>query len=667
MNDCALGVLPSPAAADRGEAPDVGAATSTPGPGPNDALGLPWLVVAEDWAARIRTLEQEPDREAAWAGLVALANTRLDMLRTSRLDRVVRRHFADAGPPGLATKAERLAILGGSTLAHLVPAIRVGALRRGIWVTVYEGQYGQYFGDLSDPASMLHRFQPTAVLLAFDATHLTQGADPAADAVQAEATVSAALRHIGACWRLARDLGSPVLQQTALPVFPALLGDNEHRLPGSRAALLARFNAALRPAADAAGVDLLAVDVRAGIDGLSRWHDPVLWWRGKQEVRPAAAPLYGDLVGRWLAARQGRSAKCLVLDLDNTIWGGVIGDDGVEGLVLGQGSALGEAFVAVQAYAAALARRGVILAVCSKNDEANALAAFEHHPEMVLKRSDIACFVANWDDKAANLRVIAQRLNIGLDALVFVDDNAFERNLVRQALPMVAVPEVPDDPALIPACLADAGYFESVAVTEEDRVRSSQYQANSAREALKDSATDISDYLRGLRMELVWRRFDTMGLPRIVQLINKTNQFNLTTRRYTEAEIRAVMDDPAAFGLQFRLLDRFGDNGIIAIVIGRRGEAEDEAVIDTWLMSCRVLGRGVEQATLAVTAEAARAFGARRLIGEYRLTAKNSMVRDHYRALGFTPISHTDDGASRSSLDLDGFAPAATFISLREG
>jgi FkbH-like protein len=379
------------------------------------------------------------------------------------------------------------------------------------------------------------------------------------------------------------------------------------------------------------------------------------------------APTYGDLVARLLAARAGRSYKCLVLDLDNTLWGGVIGDDGLNGIVLGQGSPLGEGFVAVQEYAKDLARRGIILAVCSKNDEANALEPFEKHPEMVLKRNDIASFRANWDDKASNIRAVAEELNIGLDSLVFLDDNPFERNLIRAHLPMVAVPEVPDDdPALVPRVLADAGYFESTGITDDDRQRAAQYQENRAREELRGAATDLEGYLRALDMRMIWSRFDTVGLQRVVQLINKTNQFNLTTRRHTEADVEAIMADRASFGLQLRLLDRFGDNGIIAVVIGRMTEP-GAVTIDTWLMSCRVLGRGVETTTLNLVVEQARALGATRLIGEYVPTKKNGMVRDHYSRLGFSVVSQTPEGASIAVLDLAGFTPAASFITVSEG
>ena len=257
-------------------------------------------------------------------------------------------------------------------------------------------------------------------------------------------------------------------------------------------------------------------------------------------------------------------------------------------------------------------RRGVILAVCSKNDEANALEPFTSHPEMVLKQSDIACFVANWTDKAANLREIAQRLNIGLDSLVFADDNPAERAIIRRELPMVQVPELPEDPTHYGACIAEAGYFEALRITDEDLARAEQYQQNLARESLAASATDMEGFLRSLEMRAVWNRFDRVGLARIVQLINKTNQFNLTTRRVNEEQIQALIDDPAALSLQIRLLDKFGDNGIIAIVSGVRDPGSDAIRIGTWLMSCRVLGRGMEEETLNLVAAEAQRLGARR-------------------------------------------------------
>jgi FkbH-like protein len=626
--------------------------------------GLHWLPEPQDWRVRLHSLTEAAD--PSWESAVALAGMRLDFVRTNALDATVRSRFGAAPPPGLAGRPVRLALLGSATLAHLPAGIRVAGLRRGIHIETYEHDYGQYWQEIADPASALHEFGPTAVLLALDGHHLTAGVTASMQAGDAARALDEVVGRILACWRgLRAAFGCQIIHQLPLPVHPALLGENEQRLPGSRAGFLARVVAALRGCAETEGVDLLALDQRVALDGLDAWHDAGMWHRAKQEVALAATPLYGDLVGRVIAARQGRSFKCLVLDLDNTIWGGVVGDDGVEGLVLGQGSALGEAFVAFQDYARELSRRGVILAVCSKNDEANAVEPFEKHPEMVLRRGDIACFVASWNDKPANLRAIADELNIGLDALVFIDDNPFERALVRRELPMVAVPEVSADPTSYPRALADAGYFEALAVTEEDRARGAQYQANRERETLKATATDLPSYLRSLEMRLIWRRFDQIGLQRTVQLINKTNQFNLTTRRYTEDDVLAIMRDPRAFGLQLRLLDRFGDNGIIAILIGRM--TGEDLLIDTWLMSCRVLGRQVEAASLALIAAEARRLGARRLLGEYVPTKKNGMVRDHYAKLGFAPLGADAPGATRAALDLAGFVAAETFIDVKEG
>jgi len=623
-----------------------------------------WLPTIPDWRQRLRSLPDDP--ATAWDKAVALANARLNFVLTNALDETIRKVLPSV-PETLATKKVRLAVLGSSTLTHLLPAIRVGGLRRSIWIDTHENDYGQYLQELSDPGSALHAFQPTAILLALDAYHMTAGVTAGLDAEGADAALAEMQGRIKETWRLARDaFHCPIIQQAILPVHLSLLGNNEHRLPGSRTWFVTRLNQAIRSMAESEGVDILAVDDRAVRDGIGKWHDAALWHRSKQEVSPTAGPMYGDLVGRWLAARQGRSFKCLVLDLDNTLWGGVIGDDGLEGITIGQGSPLGEAYTAFQEYARELSRRGVILAVCSKNDEANALEPFDRHPDMVLKRSDIASFVANWQNKADNIRAIAQDLNIGLDSLCFVDDNPFERNLVRQELPMVAVPEVSDDPTGYPLALADGGYFEGLSVTEEDRERTTQYQGNRAREALKASVTDLASYLRGLEMQLIWKHFDKLGLQRIVQLINKSNQFNLTTRRYTDEDVIAVMADPSAFGLQLRLTDRFGDNGIIAIIIGRLQENSD-LHIDTWLMSCRVLGRQVEPTTLNLIAQEAARLGARRLVGEYIPTKKNGMVKDHYARLGFTVMETDPAGGNRNILDLASFIPADTFIHVVEG
>jgi FkbH-like protein len=624
---------------------------------------LTWIPEVAEWRSQLKQLPSDP--ELVWEAGVKLANARLDFVATNMLDAAMRRALAGKVPKA-AGKPVRLALLGSCTMAHLHPAIRTAGLRRGIAIELYENEYGQYLQELTDGSSGLHAFKPTVVLFALDAHHLASGLQAHADEASANAELQSIQQRISECWRLARDaFACPVIHQTVLPVHLPLLGNNEHRLAGSRSYLIARLNESLRTMADAQAVDLLAIDDQARHDGIKAWFDLSLWHRAKQEITPVAAPMYGELLVRIIAAQLGKSFKCLVLDLDNTLWGGVVGDDGVESLVLGQGSALGEAYVGFQEYVRGLSRRGIILAVCSKNDESVALEAFDTHPEMVLKRSDIASFIANWQDKATNLKHIAEQLNIGIDSLVFVDDSPFERSLVRQTLPMVAVPEISDDPTFTAELLAAAGYFEGTGVSEEDRKRGAQYQGNLKREALRASATDLPAYLRSLEMILKWRPFDQLGLSRTAQLINKTNQFNLTTQRYTEHDVLAIMNDKRAFGLQLRLLDRFGDNGIIAIVIGRL-QKDDEVLIDTWLMSCRVLGRQVESATLNLIVEHARRLGARRLVGEYRPTKRNGMVQDHFSKLGFTVVSTNESGASQATLELEGFTPLPTLIEVQQ-
>jgi FkbH-like protein len=621
------------------------------------AIELSWLPELPNWAESLESLHSVSDDAARWAKIVSLAGSKIDFIQSARLDRCAQKLLAGETLTTLGVKPLRVALLGSSTLKHLVSGIRVAGYRRKFWLEVLEGEYGMYLQDFLDRSSPLYKFKPNAVVIALDAHHVAEG-----DRVNVHELIGN-LRH---CWAIAKqEFGCTVIQQTALPIFPLLMGSNEQRLAESPRERLRQFNMELRAAADQEGVHLLAVDDYVAGDGTNAWYDPALWHRSKQEIHPRVSQVYGDLLVRLIASDRGLSSKCLVLDLDNTLWGGVIGDDGLHGIALGQGSSLGEAFVAFQRYVLGLKRRGVILAVCSKNDEANALAPFEQHPEMVLRRGDIACFVANWEDKASNLRKIANALNIGLDSLVFVDDNPFERNLVRQELPQIAVPEISDDPSFYATALADAGYFEAVSITAEDRERNEQYQANAERELLRESTTDLTSYLQSLRMELIHHPFDKINLARVTQLINKTNQFNLTTRRYTEAEVQGVMKDPRAVTLQMRLLDKFGDNGIIAILIAKLDENQD-AVIDTWLMSCRVLGRQVEEACLNVLAEQAMRLGARRLIGEYCPTAKNGMVCDLYPRLGFAAEGCQADGGVRFSLNLDSFAQLPVLLTIHE-
>ena len=514
-----------------------------------------------------------------------------------------------------------------------------------------------YRQELADNSSALHRFQPEYVLLCLDAAHLVGSG---------KQTAEGALDDLRGLWKDVQEkLKCEVMQQTILPVLPPVMGNEESRLGQSPAACVTRLNAMLRETAEADGVFLLSLDTLAAVDGVSQWYSPALWYRSKQEVHPRMAPLYGDHVGRLLGALRGRSAKCLVLDLDNTLWGGVIGDDGLSGIVLGQGSTVGEAHLALQRYILRLRDRGIVLAVCSKNDPENALLPFEQNSEMLLKREDIACFVANWNDKATNLRQIAETLKLGLDAMVFLDDNPAERALVRRELPMVHVPELSDDVSDYVDTLASAGYFESAQITGDDAARNRQYQENAAREVHRASTTDIGSYLASLQMVLSWSSFDEAGLKRIVQLANKTNQFNLTTRRYTEPEVMERMQSEHFVTLQLRLQDQYGDNGVVALVIGQQADEETLAV-ESWLMSCRVLGRRVEEATLGILANLAMQKGYKHLTGAWLPTEKNGMVKDLYKRLGFQSTHEDPAGGLHWKLDLSAYVPPPLPIQIKE-
>ena len=589
------------------------------------------MVAADpDWK---RSLAQLPQGDLRWDSLRALAKFDIDFIKTSLLDRRLLKSFPEIGPEPV-----RLALLSSCTVDQLLPSLRVAALRRDMRLDIYVPEYGQYRQALLDPSSSLWAFRPQVILFAIDPrTFIGNYFIP--DSVAAERHLEDRVNDLIGLWRIARDrFGAQVIQQTFLPTFPYLMGNAEYRASGSPAAMINEANIKIRHAATAESVDVLAIDEQLLRDGVAAWHSGPLWSRAKQDISPIAAPMYGELAMRIVAARRGLSSKCLVLDLDNTLWGGVIGDDGLEGIRLGEGTAEGEGFLDFQRYVKALAQRGVIVAICSKNEEANALEPFEKHPDMIVRRADIASFLANWDDKATNLRRIARELNIGVDALVFVDDNPFERNIVRRELPEVQVPELPEDPALFAETIAAAGYFEALEITREDLARSSSYKATRALRTGDIAAGDMGAYLADLNMQLVWGRFNSTSLKRVTQLINKTNQFNLTTRRYTEAEIAALMDDPDAMGLHLRLIDRDADHGIICVLIGKRNP-DGALEVDSWLMSCRVLGRGVEKAALSILIDEARRRGHKEIVGKFRPTAKNGMVRDHYSRLGFDLVA----------------------------
>ena len=614
---------------------------------------MSWLPIASDFRGDLHAALETAKLTDRLEKLVSLAIYRIGFLETIQLDRAFGQLGLKEAPGFLPI---RLAVLASSTVDHLSPAIRVAGLRRRLLIDVHSGAYGQYRQDLFDPTSSLHQFAPQTILFSLTAREAIADVPLAATVAEVDESIARFMGELRSLWRRAREIFSAtIIQQTFIDVTEPLFGNYDRFVPGAPAQVVTRLNDRLCEAAAQDGVLLLDVARASERDGIDAWFDAGRWLQGKLEIAPQAAPLYGDLVARILAAERGLSKKCLVLDLDNTLWGGVIGDDGLEGIVLGEGSAAGEAHLALQRYAKQLKERGVILAVCSKNDAGIAEAVFQKHPEMLLRRSDMAAFVANWEDKAENLRAIAARLNIGIDSLVFVDDNPVERARIRQNLPMIAVPELPEDAAGYVRCLADAGYFEAVAFTSEDRHRAEQYAANAEREALQESAQSMDEFLRGLKMSIMFGPFTNVDHTRVVQLINKTNQFNTTTRRYTSEEIANLTKQPNALTLQFRLLDRFGDNGLVSAMILRPSSGQEDVLeIDNWVMSCRVFGRQLEFEAMNIAVESARQRGARALIADYIATSKNKVISGLYPSLGFVAVNETapTNGATRWFLDL---------------
>jgi FkbH-like protein len=587
--------------------------------------------------------------------LRALAAPALDLNQLTKLAKaIVKAHTEGKSLDPLAPF--RLAVLSNSTIDLVTPALVASAARHGIALEVIQPSYDQVAQEALTPDSQVNRSKPDAVLFALDYRALPLKLS-LGDGETSAATVQGALGYLQALGNgIKANSNAVCIFQSFAPPPESLFGSLDRVLPGTLRSLIDNINHELAAYVLGSGDVLLDVAGLAETVGLADWHNPQLWNLGKFAFSDELIPLYGDHVARIVAALRGKSGKVLVLDLDNTVWGGVIGDDGLEGIKVAQGDARGEAHLAVQRLALDLRQRGIVLAVSSKNTDEVAREPFEKHPEMLLKLEHIAVFQANWNDKATNLQAIAEELSLGLDSLVFLDDNPVERGLVRKLLPQVAVPELPEDPAWYARTLAAGGYFEAVSFASEDLKRAGYYQDNARRANLQKQAGGVDAYLASLEMIITFQPFDATGRARIVQLINKSNQYNLTTRRYTDPEVAEAENDPAVFTLQVRLADIFGDNGMISVVICRPAQAGVWEV-DTWLMSCRVLGRKVENMVLREILRHAREAGIRKLAGIYRPTDRNKLVVDHYAKLGFTKISEEDSGLTRWELSVEGAQP----------
>jgi FkbH-like protein len=565
-----------------------------------------------------------------------------------------------AAPAGLAAEARthgllpiHLLVLSASTASHITDALIGTAIRYGFLLDVTSVEYEEPEPWLDAHREQLKTNPADFVLLASD-SRMLKLVSPLGDEQASARTIDAALGRIARIAEVAgAATGRPVILQTLAGDPDASHINMDLGLPGSPRYLTGEFNRRLALEARQASRLLFDVNGLANLVGQAAWSAARYWYAAKYPFATAMIPLYADHVMRIVAAQMGRSRRVLVLDLDNTMWGGVVGDDGVEGLVLGTGTALGETYSALQRMALSYKERGIILCVSSKNDEAIALDAFRGHPEMVLKEDDIVAFRVNWDDKAANIKAIADMIDLGLESFVFLDDNPAERKRVRDALPAVAVPELPEDPSdWIPVFQA-AGYFEQAGFSSEDQLRAGFYKANARRAAQLERIGNHDDYLRSLGMTLSIAAFDTAGRKRIAQLISKSNQFNLTTRRYSEAEVAMVQSNPDAVTLQARLEDIFGDNGMISAVICLQKERRWE--IDTWIMSCRVLGRRVEETILQYLVQQARAAGITELIGRYVPTARNGLVRAHFSKLGFARIDAQPSGETTWQLVVNNY------------
>jgi FkbH-like protein len=528
----------------------------------------------------------------------------------------------------------RLAVLSGATVDFLLPALRATLLMTGLRPSLHVTAYNQFVPALLDPDDALVSFGPQVTLVVNTVHHIQQWPELGASLERVEAIVDEVCRSLlDPCAAFHERTGSEIVVNNFHPPPNRAIMNLGVNTPGDRTNFVRRVNVALGDRAPRY-VHVNDVASLAEIRGLDRWFDSRYWFLAKQPVSFDCVADYCRSVAALVGALLGCTRKCLVIDLDNTMWGGIIGDDGLSGIQIGEGSPEGEAFKAFQLYLRELKQRGVLLAVCSKNDERVARSPFTDHPEMVLRLDDFVAFIANWSPKSENIRAIAAELDLPLEAIVFVDDNPAEREEVARTLPEVGVPDLPDDPAEFSRAIDSGRYFEIASLTSEDLSRTNAYRSRRAGRVELNHATDIRAYLKSLEMTASIRPFDDVSFERIVQLTNKTNQFNLTTRRVVRAEVERMASDPRWLTRAVRLKDRFGNHGLISVFFGHIDGVD--LLADAWLMSCRVLNRGVEQLLFNNVIAAARTASVTRVVGYYKPTDRNRIVRDHYQKLGFT-------------------------------
>ena len=536
---------------------------------------------------------------------------------------------------------KKIAALGGSTTHDIIRILELFLLHQGIEPEFYESEYGQYFQDAMFGNERLKDFAPDVIYIHTSGRNVTACPKPGDGREETEALLEEQFRHFSAMWdKLEADYHCPVIQNNFEDPFYRLLGNQDGAAISGRTRFLTRLNERFYQYGEThENFYINDINYISAAYGLDKWSDPFYWHMYKYCLCMQAIPEFAYNLCNIIKAIFGKNKKALVLDLDNTLWGGVVGDDGADNLEIGQETSMGQVYAEFQSYIKAQKDIGVMLNINSKNEEENAMAGLEH-PAGTLKPDDFIVIKANWEPKSKNLEDIAVELNILPESLVFVDDNPAEREIVRMQTP-AAAPEI-GRPEQYIRVLDRSGFFEVTSLSEDDRRRSDMYRANRMREKQQTGFADYGEYLKSLGMKGTIRSFEPVYMARIAQLTNKSNQFNLTTRRYTQGEIEQAAADGEYITLYGKLEDKFGDNGVVSVVIGYK--KEEELHIDLWIMSCRVLKRDMEFAMMDRLVEESRKAGIKRILGYYYPTAKNKMVENFYGLQGFGKIKEDEEG-----------------------
>lgn len=566
--------------------------------------------------------------------------------------RRLRRELLAQNPQPLHKK---IAILGGSTTNEVADQLGLFLLQYGIEAEFYQSEYGQYWQDAMFGSPELDEFAPDIIYIHTNWRNVTAFPTTANTPEEAETMLAAEYARFEQMWQaLAQKFRCPIIQNNFDRPNYRLMGNRDIWDSRGRSNYLSRLNQKFYDYA-AAHEDFYINDLEylAADYGLSAWSDAFFWHMYKYAMCLDAIPHLANSLANIIKSLYGRNKKALVLDLDNTLWGGIVGDDGVDGIAVGPEVPEGQVYAEFQSYCKALQQIGVILAVDSKNDEANALAGL-NHPDGVLRPADFVSIKANWEPKDQNLKAMAAELSLGADSFVFADDNPAERAIVAGQVPGVAVP-VMDGAENYIKVLDHGGYFEVTALSKEDLKKTELYHAKAQAAAAQASFADYGEYLDSLEMVGTVRAFEPIYLQRIAQLTNKSNQFNLTTLRCTEDDIRAMAESQSYITLYGKLADKFGDNGVVTVVAGEQQGSTLQMRL--WLMSCRVLKRGMEDAMMDSLAELAAARGVKTIVGYYYPTAKNNMVRNFYADMGFSKTAEEENGSTVWELNVASYQP----------